>query len=60
MYIKSKPDKYGLKIISLNDANTSYMLHAIPYLGKTSTLQRDPNPEYFLEEVTNHTVTCDN
>lgn len=26
MYIKSKPDKYGIKIISLNDAVTSYMV----------------------------------
>lgn len=26
MYIKSKPDKYGLKIVSLNDACTSYMV----------------------------------
>ena len=66
MYIKSKPDKYGLKIISLNDANTSYMIHAIPYLGKTSTPQGIQVSEYFLEEVTkpihdtNRTVTCDN
>lgn len=66
MYIKSKPDKYGLKIISLNDANTSYMINAIPYLGKTSTPPGVPVSEYFLEEVTkpihdtNRTVTCDN
>jgi hypothetical protein len=26
MYIKSKPDKYGLKIITLNDARTSYLV----------------------------------
>lgn len=26
MYIKSKPNKYGIKIISLNDAVTSYMV----------------------------------
>jgi len=26
MYIKSKPDKYGLKIITLNDAETFYLV----------------------------------
>lgn len=26
MYIKSKPDKYGIKIITLNDAHTSYLV----------------------------------
>lgn len=26
MYIKSKPDKYGLKIITMNDAKTFYMV----------------------------------
>lgn len=34
MYIKSKPDKYGLKIVTLNDADTSYLIYGIPYLGK--------------------------
>lgn len=27
MYIKSKPDKYGLKIITLNDAETFYLVN---------------------------------
>jgi len=27
MYIKSKPDKYGLKIITLNDAQTYYLVN---------------------------------
>lgn len=27
MYLKDKPDKYGLKIITLNDAETSYMVN---------------------------------
>jgi len=26
MYIPSKPDKYGLKIVTLNDAMTSYLI----------------------------------
>ncbi|XP_071626836.1 uncharacterized protein [Temnothorax longispinosus] len=66
MYIKSKPDKYGLNIVSLNDACTSYMYNAIPYLGKTSTPPNESVSEYFLREVTapihgtNRNVTCDN
>lgn len=27
MYIKSKPDKYGLKLITLNDAQTAYLVN---------------------------------
>jgi len=27
MYIKSKPDKYGLKLVTLNDAQTSYLVN---------------------------------
>lgn len=26
VYMKSKPDKYGLKLLSLNDARTAYMV----------------------------------
>jgi len=65
--MKSKSDKYGLKILSLNDAKTSYMVHAIPYLGKQNLVaEKGLIPEYFLREVsapihnTNRTVTCDN
>jgi hypothetical protein len=36
MYIPSKPAKYGIKIVSLNDAATGYMFNAIPYLGLSS------------------------
>lgn len=34
VYIKSKPDKYGLKLMSLNDSNTSYMVYIYSYFGK--------------------------
>lgn len=68
VYMKDKPDKYGLKIISLNDAETSYMIYAVPYLGKnTEIVQRDEAiPEYYFRLVTepiynsNRSVTCDN
>lgn len=69
MYMKSKPDKYGLKIITLNDAETSYLYYGIPYLGKTSLVDQLPQetiPEYYLRKVTapihgsRRTGTCDN
>ena len=34
MYIPSKPNKYGIKLIMICDNNSKYMLTAIPYLGK--------------------------
>ena len=34
VYMKSKPDKYGLKLMSLNDSNTSYMVYKYSYFGK--------------------------
>ena len=68
MYIrmyKSKPDRYDLKIISLNDANTSYIINAISYLGKVRA-QNESVPDFFFREVTksiyktNKTITIDN
>lgn len=35
MYIPSKPAKYGMKIVMLNDTATGYMFNAIPYVGLT-------------------------
>lgn len=32
MYMKSKPDKYGLKIITLNDANTFYLVSYFTFI----------------------------
>ncbi|XP_011707611.1 PREDICTED: piggyBac transposable element-derived protein 4-like [Wasmannia auropunctata] len=69
MYMKAKPDKYGLKILTLNDASTAYLVFAILYLGqnaKISNPQKLPISEYFFQEVTapihgtDRTVTCDN
>ncbi|KAL7294239.1 hypothetical protein TKK_0012255 [Trichogramma kaykai] len=50
VYMKDKPDKYGLKIISLNDAKTAYMINAVPYLGKSTEItERDETiPEYYF------------
>ena len=61
MNIKLKPNKYGLKIISLNDADTSNMIHVIPYLGKTTSPVGLSVSKYLLKEATIliHS-TCDN
>ena len=34
MYIPHKPAKYGLKIMRICDSESSYMLNAMPYVGK--------------------------
>lgn len=68
VYMKDKPDKYGLKIISLNDGKTSYMIYAISYLGKNSeiNISNESVPEYYFRLVTepiynsNRRVKCDN
>lgn len=69
MYIKSKPDKYGLKFFALNDPTTSYLINSLPYLGKipiTDKLKDEQLSEYYFRKVTEpihgkkHTVTCDN
>lgn len=39
-YIKSKPKKYGIKIMCLCDSKTHYLLNSFVYTGKTT----EPNP----------------
>lgn len=36
-YLPSKPAKYGIKYFCINDVKTSYLLDAMPYLGKDSS-----------------------
>lgn len=68
MFIPSKPDKYGLKIISLCDARTFYFISGIPYVGKQGKKKKgDLNlpTQYILtlsESVrnSNRNVTTDN
>jgi len=67
MYIPSKPDKYGLKIVSMNDAVTHYMINAIPYCGNvTERLNGEPIPTYYVRRLskpihnTERNITCDN
>lgn len=57
MYIKSKPRKYGLKIMCLCDAKRHYLLNAFIYSGKTT--EQDPKKtvythnECFIFDCTN-------
>lgn len=41
MYIPNKSEKYGIKIIMVNDVKSKYMLSGIPYLGKQGTRATD-------------------
>lgn len=34
VYMKSKPDRYGMKLWVASDVETSYLLNIQPYLGK--------------------------
>lgn len=67
MYNPAKPDKYGMKIVSLCDARTFFFCGGIPYIGKgTITHQGLLLPtQYVLQlteplRLTNRNVTCDN
>ncbi|XP_043270636.1 uncharacterized protein [Venturia canescens] len=51
IYMKSKPDKYGLKVLMCNDAQTSYMISAIPYVGKVTPERGDSVPTYFVRKL---------
>lgn len=64
VYIPNKPDKYGIKIVMLNDVQTSYMYNAEPYVGKIAT--SDPIPEYYVKKLSEplfdsgRNITADN
>lgn len=50
VYIKNKPDKYGIKILCLNDSKTYYMLNATLYLG-TVPVRMESVPTYYVREL---------
>ncbi|XP_011146325.2 piggyBac transposable element-derived protein 4-like [Harpegnathos saltator] len=68
IYMKNKPDKYGLKILMLNDSEHFYMVSAIPYVGKVTPQNNDSVPTYFVRKLvemasiteTWRTLTMDN
>ncbi|XP_066590616.1 piggyBac transposable element-derived protein 4-like [Prorops nasuta] len=67
IYIPSKPDRYGLKIVSIHDAETHYMFDALPYTG--TVVNKEPTesvPAYFVRKLcesisgSNRNITADN
>lgn len=66
MYIPSKPDKYGIKIVMMCDNATKYMIDATPYLGKGTVPSNESAAEYFVNKLiysirnSNRNVTFDN
>ena len=66
MYIPSKPNKYGIKIVMMCDVGTKYMINAIPYLGKGTRTGGLPLGDYFVRELSrpiwgsNRNITMDN
>ncbi|XP_024881294.1 uncharacterized protein LOC112460711 isoform X1 [Temnothorax curvispinosus] len=65
VYIKSK-ERYGIKIMCLNDATTYYLYNALPYVGKENTLADESIPSYYVRTIcqpiygSNRILTCDN
>ncbi|CAG4953459.1 unnamed protein product [Parnassius apollo] len=53
MYIPSKPDKYGIKLLMFCDAKSYYMINSIIYTGKDSTPRELPVAEYYALELSN-------
>lgn len=66
MYIPSKPNKYGMKVIMICDNSTKYMMNAVPYLGSGSVPRGMITADYFVNKLTetiknsNRNVTMDN
>lgn len=65
MYLPAKPDKYGLKIVTLNDAITHYLFNAIPYCGVISDKDHAESvPLYYVRRLsesiynTGRNITC--
>ena len=51
VYIKSKPARYGIKIVSMNDDKTFYMANAIPYIGQVSVDRGESVPTYYVRKL---------
>ncbi|XP_068990729.1 piggyBac transposable element-derived protein 4-like [Neodiprion pinetum] len=66
VFIPNKPKKSGIKIVCMNDVQTSYLINAEPYAGRIRTLPGESVTSYYvrkLSESIHHTgrnITCDN
>ncbi|XP_071554095.1 piggyBac transposable element-derived protein 4-like [Temnothorax nylanderi] len=66
VYNGAKPDKYGIKIVMLNDSRTFYMYTAEPYVGKVQKENIETVPSYYIRKLTeplhgtSRNITCDN
>lgn len=66
MYIPSKPNEYGVKIIMMCDNATKYMISALPYCGKGTVPTNEPAANYFVERLissvkgSNRNITMNN
>lgn len=66
VYIASKPDKYGLKIVTMCDSRTFYMISAIPYIGRENRASQEPLASQLVKTLstsihgTNRNITMDN
>ncbi|XP_071629308.1 piggyBac transposable element-derived protein 4-like [Temnothorax longispinosus] len=66
VYNGAKPDKYGIKIVMLNDSRTFYMFSAEPYVGRVTTEKGESVPSYYIRKLsqplhgTKRNITCDN
>ncbi|XP_012523203.1 uncharacterized protein LOC105829094 [Monomorium pharaonis] len=63
---KNIPNKYGIKIIMMNDSRTFYMYTAEPYVGKVNKDNTESLPSYYIRTLsqpihgTLRNITCDN
>lgn len=60
MYIPSKPNKYGIKLVMMCDNSTKYMVNALPYLGKGTVPTKQPVADFFVEKLVAPTVSGSN
>ncbi|XP_071633218.1 piggyBac transposable element-derived protein 4-like [Temnothorax longispinosus] len=52
VYNGAKPNKYGIKIVMLNDSKTFYMYTAEPYVGKVEKETNETVPSYYIRKLT--------
>lgn len=66
IYLASKPGKYRIKVIMLNDSKTLYMVNAIPYTGNVPVKMNDSVPPLYVRKLsgpihgTGRNITADN